>query len=151
MNKSKWNNTNNGSKTRSRENGQTLVEMAMTVVFLMVLFSVVVDLGRIFFTYVALRDASQEGAAYAALDPFDTIAVEARVRNSSTTPIDLSSTTNISVTVATSGGGCVGDTVTVGVNYGAYPLITPFTGAFINSQTVFLSASEINTILQSSC
>jgi hypothetical protein len=125
--------------------------MSLTVVFLIILLSVVVDLGRIFFTYIALRDASQEGAAYASIDPFNSPIIEARVRRSSDLPIDLTSTKNISVTVGYTGGGCVGDAVQVTVTYGSYPLIMPFTGAFVGGQRIMLSASEIDTILDSGC
>jgi uncharacterized membrane protein len=144
-------NRNKKRQTQTPEQGQTLVELALTMVFLMILFSVVVDLGRIYFTFVALRDASQEGAAYAAIDPANTSAIETRVRDTSTTPIDLTNTANVSVTVTTTGSGCVGDTITVGVTYNNYPLIAPFTGVFFGSQTVSMIASEVNTILRSPC
>jgi Flp pilus assembly protein TadG len=117
---------------RRSEGGQTLVELALTAVFMMVLFSVVVDLGRMFFTYVALRDASQEGAAYASIDPWNTEAITARVRASSNTPIDLTSSASIS-------------------RYNNFAMITPFTGAFIENQSIVLVASEINTILRAPC
>ena len=50
-----------------RENGQSLVEMALSMTLLLILLAGVVDLGRAFFTFIALRDAAQEGASYAAV------------------------------------------------------------------------------------
>ena len=51
------------------ERGQSLVEMTLGFVVLLVLASGVLDLGRAYFTFVALEDAAGEGALYAAIDP----------------------------------------------------------------------------------
>ena len=50
-----------------KESGQSLVELALSMTLLLILLAGVVDLGRAFFTYIALRDAAQEGASYAAV------------------------------------------------------------------------------------
>lgn len=55
---------NNGNP---KEQGQSLVELALSLVLLLTLLAGLVDFGRAFFTYVALRDAAQEGAAYASV------------------------------------------------------------------------------------
>jgi Flp pilus assembly protein TadG len=52
-------------KTNTREQGQSLVELAMSLILLLTLLAGLVDFGRAFFTYIALRDAAQEGASYA--------------------------------------------------------------------------------------
>jgi Flp pilus assembly protein TadG len=57
----------NKNKTKNKEQGQSLVELAMSLVVLLILIAGLVDLGRAFFTYIALRDAAQEGASYAAV------------------------------------------------------------------------------------
>ncbi|MHB8626572.1 MAG: TadE/TadG family type IV pilus assembly protein [Aggregatilineales bacterium] len=54
------------SKLRS---GQSLVEWAISLVVLIMLFSGVVDLGRAYFTLVMLNNAISEGAHWAALYP----------------------------------------------------------------------------------
>jgi Flp pilus assembly protein TadG len=51
----------------AKEQGQSLVELSMSLVVLLILVAGLVDLGRAFFTYIALRDAAQEGASYAAV------------------------------------------------------------------------------------
>jgi len=94
-------------KTRNRtEKAQSLVELAVSLTFLLLLVAGVVDLGRAFFTYIALRDAAQEGAVYAAIaredqaDPFlcdisdsPTQSIEARIKGTSNTQIvDLTQT-----------------------------------------------------------
>ena len=56
--------TNHNQK---RESGQSLVELAISLVVLLTLLAGLVDLGRGFFTFITLRDAAQEGASYASV------------------------------------------------------------------------------------
>lgn len=51
--------------------GQALVEMAISFIILILILSGVVDLGRAFFTYVALQNAAGEGAYYGSAFPFN--------------------------------------------------------------------------------
>jgi Flp pilus assembly protein TadG len=51
------------------ERGQSLVELTLTFMILLVLLGGVLDLGRALFTFVALRDAAQEGAVYGSIQP----------------------------------------------------------------------------------
>ena len=67
----------------TNERGQSLAEMALMMSFLLILLVGVVDLGRGFFVYLALRDAAQEGALYGSTDPTNNADIEARVSNSS--------------------------------------------------------------------
>jgi Flp pilus assembly protein TadG len=53
------------NETNKKEQGQSLVELAMSLVVLLILIAGLVDLGRAFFTFITLRDAAQEGASYA--------------------------------------------------------------------------------------
>ena len=71
------------------ERGQSLVELGISLVVMLFLFGGLVEFGIIFFQYVQLKDAAQEGALYGSLYPYDTVSIEQRVRNSSTSPIDL--------------------------------------------------------------
>lgn len=58
-------------KTRLRraESGQSLLEMALAMVILVTLLSALLDLGRLYFTYLALEDAVGEAALYLSLRP----------------------------------------------------------------------------------
>jgi Flp pilus assembly protein TadG len=49
--------------------GQSLVEFSLMLVFLTVLLMGVLDLGRAYFTYLALKDAASEGAYFASAFP----------------------------------------------------------------------------------
>jgi len=135
----------------SSERGQSLVELALTLTLLLVLFSGIVDLGRVFFTFVTLRDAAQEGAAFAATDPYDSTGVERRARETSSNPVDLGDTRHVQVAITPVGGTCVGNGISVQVSYNSYPLITPFLPPIIGSSTITLTAEVTDTILSSDC
>jgi hypothetical protein len=49
--------------------GQSLVEIALILPVLLILLSGLLDLGRLFFVYVAVTDAAAEGATYGAAYP----------------------------------------------------------------------------------
>lgn len=57
------------SYIQQREKGQSLVELAMVLVFVLILLAGVVDLGRMMYEYLTMRDAAQEGAAYGVVFP----------------------------------------------------------------------------------
>lgn len=82
------------------EKGQSFTELAISLVFILVLLAGVVDLGRLFFVFIALREAAQEGASYASFCPADIPGIQARVRVSSTAPVDLLDSTNISIIIS---------------------------------------------------
>lgn len=54
---------------RTTEKGQSLVELALVLVFILILLAGVVDLGRMMYEYLTMRDAAQEGAGYGAVYP----------------------------------------------------------------------------------
>ena len=59
------------NQNHQNERGQSMVELALTITFLMILLAGTIDLGRAFFTWQALRDAAQEGASYGSFKPAD--------------------------------------------------------------------------------
>src|SRR5512138_2057468 len=54
---------------RRSERGQSMVEMALMMTILLVVLSAVIDLGRGFFSFIAIQNAAAEGALYAAINP----------------------------------------------------------------------------------
>ncbi len=64
------------------ERGQSLVELGMSLLFLLILLAGTIDLGRAFFKFIALRDAVEEGALYGSFCPWDVTHIIARVQNS---------------------------------------------------------------------
>ena len=56
---------------KKSERGQSLVEMAISITVLVFLLSGAVEFGMMYFQYIQLRDAAQEGALYGSLNPAD--------------------------------------------------------------------------------
>ena len=72
------------TRRAARGRGQALVEFTITAPLLLLLFMGAVDVGRLLFISVALEEAAQEGALFAALKPSVTHSeIETRVRTSS--------------------------------------------------------------------
>ena len=164
-----------------KEQGQSLVELAISMTVLLILLAGVVDLGRAFFTYITLRDAAQEGASYASVintrlldsteipnycaDITDRVLITTKELGggSSNGPINLETLADAGeVNVETTINGtecssvsqadvCIGGAVSVRVTYGDFPMTMPFMGAIIGSQTIPLSAVVVDTILTPAC
>ncbi len=157
-------------KNTKRESGQSLVELAMSMVLLLTLLAGLVDLGRAFFTYIALRDAAQEGASYASVAKPDALntssevaayctAIETRARSTSSNPVDLTMA-DVSVQTLINGNDCaslpaanvcMGGAVSVRVSYQNFPITMPFMGIILGTQTLPLSAVVVDTILTPAC
>ncbi len=131
--------------------GQSFVEIGVFLMVLMILLAGLLDLGRAFFTYIALRDAAQEGALYGSTNPTALTSIEDRVRNTSNTPVDLADTGDIQVSVSLHGPACLGSTIQVDVNYQDFPLAMPFLGTILDRQTIPIHATVSNTILRPTC
>ena len=75
------------------EKGQSLLELAVSIVVLLVLIAGIVDIGRLLFFYISLRDAAQEGAVFGQINPRSCAQISNRVNevlaNSLTNPPDI--------------------------------------------------------------
>lgn len=144
------------------ERGQSLVELAISLLILLYLLSGAVEFGIAFFQYVQLRDAAQEGALYASMNPSNGNAIEDRIRAASTSPIDLTDpavdvdihvdTTHVWQNrgqVASTTDGCEGHGVTVTVTYD-HTVFMPFMSRIIGP-TIELDATVTDTILSPVC
>lgn len=160
------------------ERGQSLVELAISLTVMLLLLSGAVSFGMALFSYVALRDAAQEGALYGSMnpyfdqdgnaqydpatDPVNWTGVVGRIRASSTSPIDFADTsvvpdsyihvtaTNGTGTACEGSVGTVPNAVQVRVEYD-YPIFMPFVGAIIGNQNIHLTATVTDTILEPHC
>ena len=65
----------------NKESGKSMVELAVSFVVLMILLAGVVDLGRMAFYYIAMRDSAQEGASYAAIFPHNNYEIFERIKS----------------------------------------------------------------------
>jgi Flp pilus assembly protein TadG len=76
------------------ERGQSFTELAISIVFLLVLLAAAIDLGWAFYTLIALRDAVQEAAVYGSMCSMnngvvDTDRIVRRLQESASAPIDM--------------------------------------------------------------
>jgi Flp pilus assembly protein TadG len=141
----------------NNERGQSLVELAISFTVLMYLLAGAVEFGIIFFQFVQLRDAAQEGALYGSMLPTDAAAIETRVRGSSSSPVDLADpAVQVAITVTDSGGNvkaiadaCESDGLTVEVLY-YHHVFMPFMPRIIGSD-IPLRATVTDTVLSPVC
>lgn len=149
---------------KKNERGQSLVELAISLLVLLYLLSGVVEFGIAFFQFIQLRDAAQEGALYGSINPPTTadindpkrVAIINRVRNASDEPIDLADTTLVTVNVTVTGTACAGSALSVDVGFN-HVIFMPFISRLIGAQnntppnTIPLTGSVTDTILQPAC
>lgn len=108
---------------RPRQRGQSLVELALMLPFLLVLLIGVLDLGRIYFAYMTIVNASREGARYGAAHPTDTTGIYTHAINESAgSGIVL---TPLSVSIQCLSGCTTGNPIRVTVIY-YFQLITTY-------------------------
>jgi Flp pilus assembly protein TadG len=140
------------AKLRRGEQGQSLVELALSLTIILLLLAGAVDFSMAYFSFSAMQDAAQEGALYGSVNPTDTAGIITRVRSASSNPVNLTDpAVDVTVTVDYAGPfPCEGDDVTVKVVYD-YPISMPFIGGIIRSQKITLTASVTDTVLQPVC
>jgi hypothetical protein len=138
--------------------GQSLVELAVSLVILLYLLSGAVEFGIIFFQFVQLRDAAQEGALYGSINPptsaGDTAKINAivtRAKSASSSPIDLINDPNVTVSVTVPDGKyCESGSLQVQVGY-PHQIFMPFLPQLIGRSTIPLNAQVTDTILTPVC
>ncbi len=129
--------------------GQSLVELAISLVILLYLLAGAVEFGIAFFQFVQLRDAAQEGALYGSMNPTDTAGITARVRQSSNSPINLSTLTP-TITYSDPSKKCEGQAITVTLTF-SHQIFMPFLPQLIGRNDIPLTATVTDTILTPVC
>lgn len=94
--------------------GQTLLELALALVFLMLILAGLADYGRVHSTRIVLIHAAREGAFFAATNPDDLQSAKARVKQEAATAGIALNDSDITVQIPT-GGNRKGQPVTVTV------------------------------------
>jgi hypothetical protein len=151
----------------NRERGQSLVEFAVSAIVILLLLVGIADFGRAFFTYLAMRDAAQEGAAYGSICPRHYSQIIDRVLYTSDSPVDLADASTIRVecdywldenedgimdpgeTLACNSGfiPVAGTGIQIRVLYDDFVITTPLLGSIIG-QSISLQAEVTDTILR---
>jgi len=133
------------------EQGQGLVEFACVATVLLVLVVGLLDLGRALFTWMALRDAAQEGASYGSVFPTATEMIETRARDTSKRPVNLADVTLVDVQINLLGAACAGNGIEVIVTYPDFELTTPLLASILGKDSIPIRARVTDTILTPPC
>ena len=141
-------------QNKKLQRGQSLVELAISLTFILLLLSGAVTFGMAYFSFLSLNDAAQEGALYGSLKPDDTVGIRNRVKETSTNPIDLSQLSDSQIAITYSGGICEdpssANSLTVTVTY-TYQIFMPFISAAIGGNTIPLRGTATDSILTPAC
>lgn len=152
-----------------RERGQSLVEFAISLPFILVIMAGLLDIGRAYFTFVALEDAAGEAAVYLAIHPncpYDGLAGTVQLANDGIPEPGANSCdppNNAVWRAQESGGGLVewsnalvaytvvpgtnvGEAVRVTITY-PYKLMMPIIPEIAGSPTLTLTASASQIII----
>jgi Flp pilus assembly protein TadG len=153
------------------ERGQSLVELGISLLILLYLLAGAAEFGVLFFQYVQLRDAAQEGALYGSMSvpstgPTTTTwqNIETRARTASTSPIDLTDASQVDVAVyvdntlvwlngaaqGTTSVACEGHGIQVTVSFD-HQIFMPFMPQILARNEIPLSATVVDTILTPIC
>lgn len=136
--------------SRRRERGQSLVEVATSLVFLLILLAGIVDTGRALYMRVSMLDAAEEGAMYGAGIPSDVSGIENRIRDYTIGVLDFTDPGVVEISIAVVGSPCAGNRLQVTVSHDML-ITTPFLGAILGSQTIPLSCTAESIILSPGC
>jgi len=117
-----------------KKTGQSLVELMVSLCFLLFLLGGMVDLGRAIITYFILQDAAEEGLVYGTTFPTDTTHIRQRILDNISNPT-MKSSISTTITIQnvaepfTSIQVCAGKTMKIVVQYPftfTMPFMKPF-------------------------
>jgi Flp pilus assembly protein TadG len=146
---------------RNHEHGQSFIELSVSMVFLLILLSVVMDLGYALYSMTALRDTAQEAASYGAICPIkedgttrNDDLIKARAQYSTHAPLNIEDinpsditveflNTSNQVTTTPVMGGSVQVSLTI-----FHEIKAPFVANFIGTTTYPLRVTVADTIIR---
>lgn len=137
------------------QKGQSLVELAISLIILLMLLLGAVEFSLALFQFVTIRDAAQEGALFGSINPTNGAGMIARAKDAASDVVQLADT-DIVPSWSNPAKQCEGLTggtphsVTVTITYN-HNIILPLVGPMIGSNTIPLTASVTDTILTPSC
>ncbi len=148
-------NTETQKKQLKSERGQSLVELSIAMVLLLTLFAGVVDLGRIFFHFIEMRDAAEEAMVYGSAFPTHCNQIVERAHSGLSDPAHITVTVTMDgvpcASASMAANACTGKEIRVEVEDPNFPITMPFLGIILGRQTVNLNAGISGTILRPAC
>ena len=139
-------------KENSGEKGQSLVELALVLPVLLIILAGTVDLGRILFYYLSMRNAAQEGVTFGSAFPTFCNQIYDRAFFSLNDPeVQVNVKIDGATCYPTDPNACYDHTIEVIVEHPDYPLTMPFIGTFLGRQTIDLRTSVSSKIVRPQC
>lgn len=130
-----------------RERGQSIVEFAIVLPLVLIVLLGLLDLGRVYYTLVALEDMASEGATYAAIHPDagheDEVCARAAYGSIGTGMVTVSPT---AVRVEYPSEIAPGASITVTVPY-SFTFVTPFVGGMVENGMIELRGTATSSII----
>jgi Flp pilus assembly protein TadG len=124
-------------KRFKKEDGQAIVELAITLPILIMILCAIIDFGWLFMNQNSIDYAAREGARYAIVHSTSKTAIEEHIRTIA--PENIADTVDISITFTNTSNPRLGDVIIVisdDVN-----ILTPIVGVFVQGETMNLSSS----------
>ncbi|MCC6614096.1 MAG: pilus assembly protein [Anaerolineae bacterium] len=139
---------------RNLERGQSLVEVSIGFVILVIIVSGLLDLGRAYFIHIALEDGAGEAALYLSINPgcrtaadgddcADPNNAEYRALNAGGAQVDWPAAT---INIERPDPYGVGDPVSVSITY-PFHLISPFVPRFAGINPIYLGVNASQVII----
>ena len=155
--------------SKRKERGQSLIEVALTLPILLLILSGLLDVGRVYYIYIALEEGAQEAATFLAQNPWcieptdepppgavlgncdNPNNAEFRVLNASQQEIELARLHDIEYNFPLDLNGDpvvgIGSTITVTIQYD-FPLVTPLLRDLVGEDGITLTARASHLIIQ---
>lgn len=146
------------------EKGQSLVELSISLLILLLILNAIVDLGSLLYSYISLQDTTQEGIVYGSYDPMKTTDIKNRIRSSADFPLIASTIQNSDINIyccakttvgnctvlcaSNSINACPGQKFTVEVKYN-YRLTLPFLTTFLGTNIFPMRVRTTSSIIES--
>lgn len=146
------------TKSQTSERGQSLVELALGFTFILILLAGAINFGQAFFIWIALREATQEGAVYAARHPATGYYPEIRNRVRAAVQTEIPSFEIGRLTTDITPGAnpiCPGNAITISATY-RFRILVPFVSTAVTiilpteadgTPYITVGASTTNTVL----
>ncbi|MGC9469170.1 MAG: TadE family protein [Anaerolineae bacterium] len=130
-------------KRNKREAGQSLVEAALALPVIVMLMLGLLDFGRAYYALVSLKDAADEGAAYASMNPSDILGIRRRASEASRqlVPIEPNDVDVIYPPYIHAGA-----SITVTTRF-ALELYTPFANVFVPDNELVLRGQASHALI----
>jgi Flp pilus assembly protein TadG len=130
------------ARKHRKERGAAVVEMAFMTIFLLIMVTGIIDLGRAIFTNISIQEAAQEGAFYGSFEENVTEAqIAQRVADSTSSPtIDPVNDVTVDCVAATKSKKN-GTRVTVTVDH-ELDLVTPLVGQWLGGSLNLQKVAE---------